>query len=166
MNPAQSPVVALIVAVAKNGVIGINNTLPWRLPEDLKRFKALTTGHAIIMGRKTFESLGRPLPNRRNIVISRNPDCRFDGAEVFASLAAAIAACAGAARVFVIGGGEIYAQALGLADELHLTEVDLAPEGDAFFPPVDAARWAEVAREAQVDAASGVQYAFVTYRKK
>lgn len=157
---------SLIVAVAQNGVIGINNTLPWRLPEDLKRFKALTSGHPIIMGRKTFESLGRPLPNRRNLVISRNPDCALAGAEVFTSIEAAMAACAGAEKAFVIGGGEIYRQALALVDELQITEVDLAPEGDAFFPAIDTAVWQEVAREAQVDAASGVQYAFVTYQKR
>lgn len=162
----MKPCISLIVAVARNGVIGINNGLPWRLPEDLKRFKALTSGHPIIMGRKTFESLGRPLPNRRNIVISRNPDCVFAGAEVFASLGDALGACAGTEKAFVIGGGEIYRQALVLVDELQITEVDLAPEGDAFFPVIDAEVWQEVAREAQVDAASGVHYAFVTYRKR
>jgi len=159
-------ILSLIVAVAQNGVIGINNTLPWRLPEDLKRFKALTSGHPIIMGRKTFESLGRPLPNRRNIVISRNPDCVFAGAEVFASIEDAIAACKDAEKAFVIGGGEIYRQALALVDELQITEVDLAPEGDAFFPAIDMSIWREAAREAQVDAASGVHYAFVTYQKR
>ncbi|SFN24383.1 dihydrofolate reductase [Formivibrio citricus] len=159
------PQVILIAAVARNRAIGLDNQLLWRLPEDLKRFKALTTGHPILMGRKTFESLGRPLPGRRNVVVSRNPEWQTAGAEVFASLEAALAACAGAEKVFVIGGAEIYRQALPLTDVLDLTEVDDAPHGDVFFPELEAAVWQEVSREAHQDAASGIRYDFVEYRK-
>ncbi|MDR3411002.1 MAG: dihydrofolate reductase [Formivibrio sp.] len=161
----SKPKISLIAAVASNKAIGFNNQLLWRLPDDLKRFKALTLGHPILMGRKTFESLGRPLPGRRNIVVSRNPECRFAGAEVFASLEVAIAACAGAEKMYVIGGAEIYRQALELADVLELTEVDDAPVGDAFFPELAKELWQETSRESHVDAASGVHYDFVEYRR-
>lgn len=161
----SKPQIFLIAAVARNHAIGLDNKLLWRLPEDLKRFKALTLGHPILMGRKTFESLGRPLPGRRNVVVSRNPDCSFEGAEVFSSLDAAITACAGAEKLFVIGGAEIYQQALALADVLDLTEVDDAPAGDAFFPEVDRQQWQEASRESHLDAASGIHYDFVEYRR-
>lgn len=161
----SKPQIFLIAAVARNHAIGLDNKLLWRLPEDLKRFKALTLGHPILMGRKTFESLGRPLPGRRNVVVSRNPDCRFEGAEVFSSLEAAIVACSGAEKLFVIGGAEIYRQAMVLADVLDLTEVDDAPVGDAFFPEVDRLQWQEASRESHVDIASGIHYDFVEYRR-
>lgn len=160
----SKPQISLIAAVARNRAIGLDNKLLWRLPEDLKRFKALTLGYPILMGRKTFESLGRPLPGRRNVVVSRNRECRFEGAEVFASLEAALAACAGAEKIFVIGGAEIYQQTLALADVLDLTEVDDAPVGDAFFPEVNRAEWLETSRESHVDGASGLRYDFVEYR--
>ena len=159
------PQITLIAAVACNNAIGFDNQLLWRLPEDLKRFKALTLGHPILMGRKTFESLGRPLPGRRNVVVSRNPQCHFEGADVFFSLEDAIAACAGAEKLFVIGGAEIYRQALALADILDLTEVDDTPVGDAFFPELDRNQWDEVSREAHTDTASGIRYDFVEYRR-
>ena len=164
--PAPRPRITLIAAVAKNRVIGSGNALPWRLPEDLKRFKALTHGHPVIMGRKTWQSLGRPLPGRTNIVISRSADFAALGAERVDSLAAALAAAAatGTDEAFIIGGGEIYRQALPLADRLQLTEIGQDFSGDAFFPPLDPAEWRETARAAR-DAAAHCDYAFVTYER-
>ena len=159
----MKPQIILIAAVANNRAIGLDNRLLWRLPEDLKRFKALTLGHPILMGRKTFESLGRPLPGRRNLVVSRNPAWQADGAEVFASLDAALGACAGVDKVFVIGGEQFYRQCLPLADRLELTEVDDAPAADAWFPEFDRGLWRETGRETQTDAASGIRYDFVAY---
>ena len=157
------PRLTLIAAVAQNGVIGANNTIPWRLPEDLKRFKALTMGHPIIMGRKTWVSLGRPLPGRRNIVISRNHDYAAPGAEVVDSLAAAASICASESEAFVIGGAEIYAQALPLADCLQLTEIARDFAGDTRFPPVDRALWQESWREHHVGA--DFNFDFVIYQR-
>ena len=160
-----SPRVNLIAALGRNGVIGIDNRLPWRLPDDLKHFKALTLGHAVLMGRKTFESLGRPLPGRRNIVITRNAHYRPAGAEAAGSIEQALALCQDAAEVFFIGGADIYRQVLSLAERLHLTEVDASPAGDARFPAFDRSRWRELVREARRDEASGLSYAFVTYER-
>ncbi|GAA5787178.1 dihydrofolate reductase [Chitiniphilus shinanonensis] len=154
---------ALIAAVARNRVIGVDNRLPWRLPDDLKRFKALTMGSPMLMGRKTFESLPGLLPGRRHLVVTRNPGWSAPGAETFPDLASARAA-AGEGTLFVIGGGDIYRQALPLADTLYLTEVDLAPEGDAWFPEIPAGEWREQSREAHQQA-DGVRYDFVTYRR-
>ena len=139
----------IIVAVAENGVIGGSNTLLWHISEDLRRFKQLTTGHPVIMGRKTYLSIGRPLPNRRNIVISRQTDLQIEGCEVFSSLETAIAACreAGAEQAFVIGGGEVYRQALPLADRIHYTRVCHPYEGDTTFPALDPAEWTLVSEE-------------------
>ena len=139
----------IIVAVAENGVIGGSNTLLWHISEDLRRFKQLTTGYTVIMGRKTYLSIGRPLPNRRNIVISRQADLQIEGCEVFSSLEAAIAACreAGAEQAFVIGGGEVYRQALPLADRIHYTRVCHPYEGDTTFPALDPAEWTLVSEE-------------------
>ncbi len=161
----SKPQVIIIAAVASNRAIGLNNQLLWRLPEDLKRFKALTLGHPILMGRKTFESLGRPLPGRRNVVVSRNPDWQAQGADVFPALDVALSACADAEKVFVIGGAEIYRQALPLADVLDLTEVADAPQGDVFFPELVSGEWQEASREAHEDAATGIRYDFVEYRR-
>ncbi|SMC22290.1 dihydrofolate reductase [Andreprevotia lacus DSM 23236] len=155
---------AIISAVARNGVVGIDNKLPWHLPEDLKRFKALTMGAPMLMGRKTFESLPGLLPGRRHLVITRNADWSAPGAEVFGSLAAAMAACGDVPTAFVIGGGEIYTQALPLVDTLCLTEVDLAPEGDAWFPEFDRSEWQEAEREAHTST-NGIGFAFVTYQR-
>lgn len=134
----------IIVAVAQNGVIGCHNRLIWHISEDLKRFKALTTGHPVVMGRKTYESIGRALPNRRNIVISRNTELKIEGVEVVDSLEKAIAMC-GAEDLFVIGGGEIYRAALPIADRLYLTQVAQSPDGDTFFPEINSGQWREVA---------------------
>ena len=162
---AEPPRLTLIAAVARNGVIGNDNALPWRLPEDLKRFKELTLGHPIIMGRKTWASLGRPLPGRRNIVISRDPDFNAPGGIVVASLAAALAASADATEAFVIGGAEIYALALPEAQCLRLTEIDRDFPGDTHFPGFDPAAWRETARERH-HADAGFDYAFVTYQRQ
>lgn len=159
------PELVIIAALARNGVIGRDNALPWRLPEDLRHFKETTLGHPILMGRKTWESLGRPLPGRRNIVISRDAAYRADGAEVVAGIDDAIARCTGAARVFLIGGAELYRQALPHADRLLLTEIDAEFAGDAFFPPLAADAWIECERQAAVSA-GGLHYAFVTYRRR
>ncbi len=156
----------LIAAVARNGVIGIDNRLPWRLPADLRRFKALTLGHTVIMGRKTWESLPvafRPLPGRRNVVVTRDHGYRAAGATMVASLEAAIGAADGD-EAFVIGGAELYAAALPLADRLELTEIDASFEGDCFFPVIDRGQWRQAARETGHDEA-GFDYAFVSYER-
>jgi dihydrofolate reductase len=161
----DTPELVLIAAVARNGVIGRGNRLPWHLPEDLRHFKAVTMGHPILMGRRTWESLGRPLPGRRNLVVSRNRDYRAAGAEVFPDLAAALVACAGEPTVFVIGGGELYAQALPAASRLLLTEVGIDPDGDAYFPAFARGEWNETTREPG-RAANGLSFAFVEYRRR
>lgn len=156
--------ISLVVAVAQNGVIGQRGTLPWRIPEDLKRFKALTMGKPVIMGRKTWESLPRkPLPGRTNIVVSRNPAFRADGAIVVHSFADAIALgnAPGAEEIAIIGGEAIFAAALPVAQTIHLTEVAASPHGDAFMPAIDRTQWREIAREGPHDA-DGLRYSFVT----
>ena len=151
---------AVIAALGTNRVIGVGGGLPWRLPGDLKRFKALTLGHAVIMGRKTHESIGRPLPGRRNIVVSRRAGLAVDGCEVAASFEAALALVAGQdALPFVIGGEALYAAALPVATQLFLTLVPMAPQGDAYFPEVDAGTWQEVQREAGEGGVSFVRLA-------
>jgi len=160
----RKPGITVIAAVARNNVIGRDNAMPWRLPEDLKRFKALTLGHPIVMGRKTWESLGRPLPGRTNIVVTHNPAFVAEGAMPVATLEAALAAAAttGTDQIFIIGGAEIYRQALPLADRMQLTEIDCEFAGDAFFPSWQAAAWQEAQREPH-HAEAGFEYAFVTY---
>ncbi|MFZ6674452.1 dihydrofolate reductase [Undibacterium sp. Xuan67W] len=155
----------IIVATDRQNGIGINNALPWHLPEDLAHFKRTTSGHPIVMGRKTFESIGRPLPNRRNIVITRNPDWQHDGVESVASLAAAQALVAGQSA-FIIGGAEIYQQALPLASCLIVTEIQQIFDCDAFFPAINRAEWKEVAREEFVSEKNQLAYAFVTYQRQ
>lgn len=137
---------SLIVAVAHNRVIGINNTLPWHLPEDLKRFRALTTGHHIIMGRKTYESLGRLLPGRTTVIVTRNKGYQLAGALIAHSLAAAIALCENDDEVFLIGGAELYQDGLRYAHKLYITEIELEVAGDAFFPVIDLHEWQETLR--------------------
>lgn len=157
--------VILIAAVARNGVIGRDNALPWRLKADLARFKALTSGHPVLMGRKTWDSLGRPLPNRRNLVVTRTAGFSAPGGEVFASPAAALDAAQGG-RVFVIGGAEIYRQLLDRADALFLTEVHADVVGDAHFPPFERAAFAEASRLAhEADAENEFAFDFVEYRR-
>lgn len=135
--------ISLVAALARNGVIGSGGKLPWHLPEDLRFFKRLTTGHCIAMGRKTFDSVGRPLPERTNLVISRNATLEVPGVVVVRSLEAAVEAARerGESELFVVGGGDIYALALPRADRLYLTRVDVEPPGDAHFPRFDEAAW-------------------------
>jgi dihydrofolate reductase len=154
--------IVIIAAVARNRVIGKDNRLLWNIPEDMAHFKALTSGHTVVMGRKTWESLPprfRPLPGRRNIVISRQPDYAAPGAEVADSLENALKLASTAAVVFVIGGEQIYTQAMAVADRLEITEVDLAPEGDAWFPEIAAVDWEQTAKT------EGSGFAFVTWRR-
>jgi dihydrofolate reductase len=137
----------LIVARARNGVIGKGNAMPWKIPGEQAYFKRMTMGHPIIMGRKTWESIGRPLPGRRSVVVTRNADYVAAGAEVVTGLDAALARVSGAPEAFVIGGAELYALALPRADGLLVTEIDHDFDGDTFFPAVDPAVWRESARE-------------------
>ncbi len=167
MSGTRQPRVSVIAALAKNRVIGIENRLPWRLPEDLAHFKALTLDHPVLMGRKTFESLGRPLPRRTNVVITRNADYRPDGCLVAASIPAAIALCQGTDEIFFIGGAELYAQAIPLADRLYLTEVDAEPAGDAWFPEFDRAAFREIARDAHVgEKGDALRFDFAVYERE
>lgn len=160
--------VALIAAVAENGVIGEAGTLPWHISGDLKFFKARTMGKPLVMGRKTFQSIGRPLPGRPNIVISRDPRFSASGIHLVRDIAAALALAdrlageSGAEEIMVIGGAEIYSQTLARAERLYLTEVHRQVEGDAFFPRFDRSEWREVCREARCGEAPGVpDYSFV-----
>ena len=162
--------VSLIVAVAKNGVIGIDNKLPWHLPNDLKYFKQVTMGKPIIMGRKTYESIGRPLPGRTNIVISRQEGYSAEGCKTASSLQEAvglakdIAVTDGADEVVVIGGAQIYIEAMSMADRLYLTEVHAEVEGDAFFPDRTETDWTEVGREDHMaEGPNPYDYSFVVY---
>lgn len=163
----MKPRISLIAALARNGVIGIENRLPWRLPEDLAHFKALTLGHPVIMGRKTFESLGRPLPGRTNVVITRNPNYAPIGCLVADSIPSALALCADAAEVFFIGGAELYAQALPLAERLYLTEVGIDAEGDACFPDFDRGVFSEISREShRGEKGDALDFDFVVYERR
>jgi len=137
--------IAVVAAVAANGAVGLRNGLPWRLGSDLKRFRALTMGSTLLMGRRTFQAIGRPLPGRRTVVLSRNAGFAPDGVETVHSWEAALAACRDGA--FAVGGPEIYALALPLAGTIHLTEVDARPEGDAFMPAFDRGAFVEISRE-------------------
>jgi dihydrofolate reductase len=155
---------SIIVAMSSNRVIGVNNTLPWHLSEDLKHFKSLTTGHTIIMGRKTYESIGRPLPNRRNIVISRNKEASYEGAEVVHSIEDAFSISRNDNEVFVIGGSNIYQQALSLVDHLYITEIKKRFSGDAYFPEINKQIWVESSREDHITN-DGLEFSFVKYQK-
>ena len=159
------PKLSIIVAMSSNRVMGVNNSLPWHLSEDLKHFKTLTTGHTIIMGRKTYESIGKPLPNRRNIVISRNLNAFYGGVEVVHSLEDAFSTSSNDEEVFIIGGSNIYEQSLHLVEHLYITEIKKAFEGDAFFPEIDKSLWTESARETHTSS-DGVEFSFVSLQKK
>lgn len=162
------PEIILIAAIARNGVIGKDNRLLWNIPEDMAHFKALTAGHAVLMGRKTWESLPerfRPLPGRRNIVISRQTDYVAPGAEVAMTPEKGISIASTAEKLFVIGGAEIYALMLPLADRLELTEVDLAPDGDAWFPEIPQEHW-EITASRSAVSASGVPVCFKSMRRR
>ncbi len=155
---------SIIVAMSSNLAIGVNNTLPWHLSEDLKHFKSLTTGHTIIMGRKTYESIGRPLPNRRNIVVSRNLNTFYDGVEIVNSLEDALSISSNDEEVFIIGGSNIYEQSLSFVEYLYITEIAKAFEGDAFFPEIDKSLWTEFSRETHVSS-DGLKFSFVSLQK-
>jgi dihydrofolate reductase len=144
--------ISLVAAVARNGVIGNGNRLSWKLSTDMKRFRALTWGKPLIMGRKTYQSIGKPLPGRDTIIVTRNRDYAAEGTHIAADIEAALALAktlptGGQGDIVIAGGGEIYAQTIERADQLFITEVDLAPPGDAHFPPIDPALWREVKRE-------------------
>ena len=158
--------VSAIVATDERGGIGLGGRLPWHLPNDLKRFKALTMGKPIVMGRRTFDSIGRALPGRQNVVVSRRPDLVIDGCSVVPSFAAALSAAADAPEVCVIGGAEIYRLALPVTRLVHLTKVHATVEADTFFPALDAADWKEIAREDHpADERHAYGYSFVTLRR-
>ncbi|MEA2859729.1 MAG: dihydrofolate reductase [Methylobacteriaceae bacterium] len=164
---------AFVVAVAKNGVIGRGGGLPWRLPSDLKHFKKLTMGKPILMGRRTWDSVGRPLPGRETIVITRDLNFSADGAHVAHSIDAGLALAQeqakhmGADTIMIVGGSDLFAALLDRADIIHLNEVDLEPEGDVLFPPLDPARWVEVACEAPPRAANDeANVRFLTYARR
>jgi dihydrofolate reductase len=154
-----------IVAIANNRVIGVNNTLPWHLPEDLKRFRTLTMGHHIIMGRKTYDSLGRLLPGRTTVIVTRNNDFKVEGALIAHSLQDAIALCKDDDEAFLIGGAELYQEGLKLSSKLYITEIVLDVEGDAYFPEYSSDAWLETSREAHVSE-QGLAFNYVTYVRK
>jgi dihydrofolate reductase len=163
MSPQpQAPRIYLVAAVASNGIIGANGTLPWRLPEDLQHFKRITMGHPVIMGRKTWESLKVPLPGRDNIVVTRTAGYEAQGAAVASSLEAALALCLGEPVVFVIGGSRLFAESLPFAAGLVMTEIYKDFEGDTWFPPYDRSHWKETQRERHATA-EGMKFDFVLY---
>jgi dihydrofolate reductase len=160
----SSPVISLVAAMANNRVIGKDNQMPWHLPADLKHFKAVTLGKPIIMGRKTYESIGRPLPGRQNIVISRNPNYLLDGCDTATSFEAALNLVGDQAEVMVIGGGQLYRETLSRANKLYLTFIDLTVDGDTQFPAYDHLPLIETKREAhQADEKNPFDYTFVDY---
>ncbi len=166
-TPSVAPErVALVAAVARNGVIGRGLALPWRLPGDLARFRALTMGHAIVMGRRTWQSLPRALPGRQNIVVSSDARLAATGAEVVPSLAAALAAARPPQPAFVIGGAVLYAAALPQADAMYLTEIDADYDGDVVFPGYDRAAWREASREAVAATGDAPAHAYVHYIRR
>ncbi len=153
--------------MAENRVIGVNNTLPWRLPADLRHFRRATTGHHVVMGRRNYESIGKPLPERNNIVVTRNPDYRAPGCTVTHSLEQALAAARNDTEVFIIGGAEIYRQAFDRADRLYLTVVHADIRGDTYFPEFDPAQWHEISRERhEADEKNPYAYTFLAYDRK
>jgi dihydrofolate reductase len=165
LNP-QSPRISIIVAYAANRVIGKDGKMPWHLSEDLKRFRRLTMGHHIVMGRKTWESIGTLLPGRKHIIISRRPGYQVRGARVVDSIDAAIAAAGDDSEIFIIGGGEIFDATLAIADRIEATEIKRDFDGDTFFPEIAIGEWQETARESREDAASGLRYCFVTLERR
>ncbi len=153
--------IALVVAIARNGVIGAGNALPWRLPEDLKYFKALTMGHCVVMGRKTFESIGRLLPGRQNVIVTRRTDYTVPGARVVHSVEEALEACERKDEIFVIGGAGLFRDLIDRADRMYVTELLQDFEGDVYFPSYDRSAWREVSRERR--RAGDLEYHFVIY---
>ena len=167
MSAANTPRITLILARARNGVIGAKGGLPWRLPEDLAFFKRTTMGHPIVMGRKTWESIGRPLPGRRSIVVTRDRSFAAAGAEVVHSFEDAVALCSDTDEIFVIGGAHLYADALPRADRLLLTEIDADFDGDTFLPAPAATQWLEASRERHPPVPERpFAFDFVDYRRR
>ncbi|MGV8933763.1 MAG: dihydrofolate reductase [Gallionellaceae bacterium] len=157
--------ISILVAMASNRTIGINNTLPWRCPEDLKHFKSLTMGHHMIMGRKTFDSIGKVLPGRTTVVVTRNTKLRIEGCLIAHSLQQAIDICAGDREVFIVGGAELYIQALPLADTLYITEIQQEVQGDAYFPALRNGQWQEISRDKHSQLQpQALQFHFVKYK--
>lgn len=171
MNQTSLPLV-MIAALADNRVIGLANKMPWHLPADLKHFKAMTLGKPIIMGRKTWDSLGRPLPGRLNLVVSRQPDLQLEGAETFTRLDAARTRAEqwareqGVGELMLIGGAQLYAQALSQAQRLYLTRIEADPEGDAFFPAFDEAQWQRVDSQAHPAEGEAPAYRFEIWQRR
>lgn len=172
-NVTPAPEIVLVVAVAENGVIGSDGAIPWRLKSDMQRFKAMTTGKPVVMGRKTFASIGKPLPGRTNIVVTRDASFRARGAVVTTSAADARATARGealrrfATEIAVIGGAQIYSEWMDIADRLEVTEVHARPEGDTCFALIDAAVWKEVARERHpAGPDDSAEFSYVTYRRR
>jgi dihydrofolate reductase len=158
--------ISLIVAKSKNNVIGKNNQLPWRLPADLKHFKNITMGKPIIMGRKTFESIGKPLPGRRNIIITHNKNYVAQGCDVFHSIDDALNALKNEVEVMIIGGANLYAQTMECASRLYLTEIDIEIDGDAFFPRLDLTKWQLVSEQkCAIDQKNQYAYCFQVWEK-
>lgn len=157
-------VISLIVALAQNNVIGANNQLLWHISDDLKRFKALTTGHTVVMGRKTYQSIGRPLPNRKNVVISRNSSFVAEGCTICSSLDHALELCANDYEVFIIGGGQIYEQALPIASRLYLTKVHAKYTGDTYFPIINPCQWKTTSEENR-ESTDGLKYTFINMER-
>jgi len=159
--------ISLIVAMASNRAIGLNNQMPWHLSADLKRFKKITLGSPILMGRKTYESIGRPLPGRANIIISRNPSYSQPGCLVFNDIEKALESCGDSEEVFVIGGSDFYKSMLPVADTLYLTQIHQDFPGDTFFPEIDSEQWIEVEREdIQDDPDVAFSYSFLKLEKR
>jgi dihydrofolate reductase len=158
--------ISIVVAIAQNNAIGKNNQLLWHLPADLKHFKQITSGHTVIMGRKTYDSIGKPLPNRRNIVITRQP-LRLEGCEVASSLNEALELCKEEAETFLIGGAQIYEQALLITHRIYLTEVHQEFEADTFFPVIKPADWKETTRENfEPNEKNPFSYSFITLERR
>jgi len=158
-------IVSIIVAIGENNAIGKNNRLLWHLPADLRHFKNVTSGHTIIMGRKTFDSVGKPLPNRRNIVVTRQ-DIKIEGCEVVKSIDEAIALCKGEGEAFIGGGAEIYRQAMAKTDRIYLTIVHKVFDADTFFPEINFSEWVETAHEDhQPDEKNKLPYSFITLER-
>ncbi len=159
--------VSIIAAMSENRVIGVRNALPWHLPADLRHFRSLTMGHTVIAGRKNYESIGRPLPGRTNIIVTRDPAYRAPGCTVVHSIDAALEAAGADNEIFVIGGAQIYEQTIRLAERMYLTLVHARIEGDAFFPPFDPGEWNEIEREQHAaDERHVYAYTFITLVRK
>lgn len=163
--PAGHPPCVLVAAVAANGVIGHAGGMPWHLPADLRHFRALTMGHAVLMGRRTFDAIGKPLPGRRNIVLTGNREWERAGVTVVRTVEEAFPLCAAGSPLMVIGGGTVYRATLPYATTLEITEIAATPEGDTFFPPFDRTRWEEIRREPHPAEGGAPAFAFVTWQR-